>query len=33
MTNAQAPTDQSGLRDQAITRLRKRSELRAHLLA
>jgi hypothetical protein len=33
MTKAQSPTDQPTLRDQAITRLRKRSELRAHLLA
>jgi 2TM domain len=33
MTNAPAPTDQTGLRDQAITRLKKKSELRAHLLA
>ena len=33
MTNTEAPTDQAALRDQAITRLRKKSELRAHLLA
>jgi positive regulator of sigma E activity len=33
MTNAQAPTDQPGLREQAVIRLRKKSELRAHLLA
>jgi hypothetical protein len=33
MTNAQSPTDQPTLRDQAITRLHKRSELRVHLLA
>jgi hypothetical protein len=33
MTNTEAPTDQAELRDQAITRLRKKSELRAHLLA
>jgi 2TM domain len=33
MTHAAAPIDQPGLRDQAITRLKKKSELRAHLLA
>ena len=33
MTNVQSPTDQPTLRDQAITRLHKRSELRVHLLA
>jgi 2TM domain len=33
MTNPLAPTGQPGLRDQAITRLRKKRELRAHLLA
>jgi hypothetical protein len=32
MTNAAAPTDQPGLRDQAITRLKKKSELHVHLL-
>ena len=33
MTSAPTPTEQPGLREQAVIRLRKKQELRAHLLA